>query len=52
MEQYTKPKLFERRQEDLDAAIKGSIPAIINYYSVKQLEENMFEINQSITISN
>lgn len=52
MEQYTRAKLFERRQEDLDAAIKGNVLAMINCYSTKKLGENMFEINQNITISN
>ncbi|MBS3090350.1 hypothetical protein J4433_01115 [Candidatus Pacearchaeota archaeon] len=50
MEQYTQAKLFERRQEDLDAAIKGNILAMIDYTSAKKLSDNSFEINNSISM--
>ena len=50
MEQYTQAKLFERGQEDLDAAIKGNILAMINYNSAIKLSDNSFEINNSISM--
>lgn len=50
MEQYTQAKLFERRQEDLDAVPRGNILAWINWISAKKLSDNSFEINNSISM--